>query len=355
MNANKNKVVIGTVAKTAGCSTATVSRVLSNSSYPVKEATRERVLLAANQLGYSPNPYGRILRTATNPFIGIVIPSFQNPFFSQIVMGVEKIASKRGYLTMVLCSQRNPELERKYIYTMEQKRVSCLMLCSIDDNSSALEKYLNSGGLACVFESSFPQLSNTLNACADMFRAAQIATEYLISQGHRRIAFLTSPLSRSVRNQRVDGCRFVMSLHGIPFDNSDIISATYETEDDEDDSMYEFSIGVKLAKQTLASPKKYTAVIALNDQIACGVIAGFHQNGIRVPENISIISFDDIPNATIVTPQLTTVRLFGHVIGQRATQMIIDAYESKESSSHVTLSVMPELVVRESVAKIQPD
>lgn len=349
----KQKVVISDVAKAAKCSTATVSRVLSNSDYPVSDSLRERILTVANELGYIPNPYGRILRTDVNPSIGIIIPSFQNPFFSQIVMGIEHIASKRSYTSMVFASQRDPLLERKYIKDLIQKRISCLMLCSVDDNSDAVEQYIATGGLACVFESDFPSLNNVLNATSDMFKAATIATEYLISQGHKRIAFLTPPLSRSSRRQRVDGCKFAMSMHGLTLEQEDIITVPYE--DDIDDGLYEYNIGVILAKKTLARPKKYTAVIALNDLIACGVIAGLKQEKIRVPEDISVIGFDDIPNALMISPQLTTIRLSGTLMGQRATQVIINSFESQESINNITLSVMPELVIRESVKNIKKD
>lgn len=347
----KQKIVISDVAKAAKCSAATVSRVLSNSEYPVSDELKQRIIAAANELGYVPNPYGRILRTSINPSIGIIIPSFQNPFFSQIVMGIEYIASKRGYTSMVFASQRDPLLERKYINDLIQKRISCLMLCSVDDTSETIEHYITSGGLACVFEADFPPLNNALNATADMFIAAKTATEYLISQGHTRIAFLTPPLSKSSRHQRVDGCRFAMAMHGLKFEHEDIISVTYE--DDVDDGLYEYNIGAILAKKMLEQKKDYTAVIALNDLIACGIIAGLKQQNVRVPEDISVIGFDDIPNAVMISPQLTTIRLSGHLIGQRATQLIINSFEAQENLNSVTLSIMPELIIRESVQSIK--
>lgn len=345
-----DKIIISDVARSAGCSPATVSRVLSNSDYPVSADMRQRVLQTARELGYSPNSHEHIMRTKISASIGIIIPSFQNPFFSQIIMGIEQIASKRGYTPIVFTSQRDPKLERKYIQDMHDMRISLLMLCSVDDSSQALEQYLAGGGHACVFESSFPPLEDVLNASADMFGAARIATEYLISQGHRQIAFLTAARSRSSRHQRVDGCRFVMAMHGLPFGSDDIITAPYE--DDVDEGLYEYNIGMVLAKKMLSQSKKYTAVIALNDMIACGIIAGLVESGVRVPEDISVIGFDDIPNAAMATLKLTTVRLSGHLIGQRATQIMIDAAEAGENRSSVTISVAPQLITRASVAAI---
>ncbi|AGC69697.1 HTH-type transcriptional repressor PurR [Thermoclostridium stercorarium subsp. stercorarium DSM 8532] len=350
-NKKKRRVVISDVAKAAGCSPATVSRVLSNSGYPVSEELKQRIYEAASKLGYLSDPNGRILRTAVNPSVGIIIPSFQNPFFSQIIMGIVHLASKRGYTSVVYSSQRDPALERKYIFDLIQKQIGCLFLCSVDDSPDTLKKYISSGGLACVFESNFPPLSEALNATADMFKAAQIATEYLISQGHKKIAFLTPPLSRYSRRQRVDGFKFAMSMHGLTIDPEDVITVSYEG--DIDEGLYEYTIGITLAQKMLKQKKKYTAVIALNDLIACGVIAGLKQNNIRVPDDISVIGFDDIPNSVMISPQLTTIRLFGEVIGQRAAQMIIDSFESNERINNITLTVNPELVIRESVRDIR--
>lgn len=142
-----------------------------------------------------------------------------------------------------------------------------------------------------------------------------------------------------------------MSMHGLTIDPEDVITVSYEG--DIDEGLYEYTIGITLAQKMLKQKKKYTAVIALNDLIACGVIAGLKQNNIRVPDDISVIGFDDIPNSVMISPQLTTIRLFGEVIGQRAAQMIIDSFESNERINNITLTVNPELVIRESVRDIR--
>ncbi len=302
---------------------------------------------AAQTLGYSPNLLGRMLKTNTNPSIGIVIPTFQNPFYSQIIMGIEQEASRRGYAPLVLTSQRSAEVERQRIQSMIQKRIGCLMLTSVDDSPKTLKKFLAAGGKACVFEANFPDQENVINAKADMFEAGRIAMNHLLEQGHARIAFLTAPLSKLSRKLTLDGCRFAMNDAGLKLKDEDVIVGSYERESD--DGLYEYELGVSLVKQMLESGNGYTAVVALNDLLACGVISGLKLNGLRVPEDISVIGFDDIPYAAMMSPRLTTIHLSSHLLGMRAAQLMLNALEANEDSDRVILSVRPELVVRDSV------
>ena len=151
MNHTSHNVTIGDVAKAAGTSVSTVSRVLSGSTYPVSAAKRERVLHAANTLGYEPNLLGRMLKTNTNPSIGIIIPSFQNPFYTQLIIGIEKEAMANNYFPLVFSSQRSPETERNLINNLIKNRVKGLMISSIDDSPQAVDHFVSTGGKVCIF------------------------------------------------------------------------------------------------------------------------------------------------------------------------------------------------------------
>lgn len=343
------KVTIVDIAAKVGCSVATASRVLSGSNYPVSEEKRARIREAAQVMGYSPNPLGQMLKTNTNPSIGIIIPSFQNPFYTQIIMGIEQEASRKGYAPLVLTSQRTADVERQRIQSLIQKRIGCLMLTSVDDSPKMLKKFLTAGGKACVFEANFPDQENVINAKADMFEAGNIAMSYLLEMGHRNIAFFTAPLCKQSRKLTLDGCRFAMSRYGLSFQDDDIIAASYEREID--DGLYEFELGVSLVHIMLEQKRKYTAIIALNDLLACGVISELKQSGLRVPEDISVIGFDDIPYSAMMSPRLTTIHLSSYLLGQRAAQLMINALEANEVSDRITLSVKPQLITRESVSR----
>lgn len=347
---SSSNITIVDVARIAGTSVATVSRVLSGSDYPVSNKSRQKVLHAAKEIGYSPNLLGKMLKTNRNPSVGIIISSFQNPFFYQIIMGIEQAAHKRGYDPLVFSSQRDPLIERKLITGLIQKRILGLMISSIDDSPSSLEKYLAAGGKACIFESNFVNIENIINAKSDMLEAGRIAMEYLLSQGHRRIAILTTPLNRQSRRLTLDGCSLAMSKHQMQLTENDIIVAPSEYE--LENGLYEFDAGVFLAKELLKREKKYTAVIAINDLIAYGIIQGFKQEGVNVPDNISVVGFDDIPFSSMITPQLTTVRLPSHLLGQKACDILIDSMETGENIPGMSISFKSEIIVRESVKNL---
>ena len=232
MNHTSHNVTIGDVAKAAGTSVSTVSRVLSGSTYPVSAAKRERVLHAANTLGYEPNLLGRMLKTNTNPSIGIIIPSFQNPFYTQLIIGIEKEAMANIYFPLVFSSQRSPETERNLINNLIKNRVKGLMISSIDDSPQAVDHFVSTGGKVCIFESNYSDTDKVINAKTDMLGAGRTAAEYLISQGHRSIAFLSTPFNRQSRIMTLDGYKLALANNGLSFSEDDVMTVQYESEAD---------------------------------------------------------------------------------------------------------------------------
>lgn len=353
MKLNSQNVTINDVAKASGTSVSTVSRVLSGSSYPVRADKRELILRAAQELGYEPNLLGRMLKTNTNPSIGIIIPSFQNPFYTQLIMGIEKEAIHSNFFPLVYSSQRSPETERNLINNLIKTRVKGLMISSIDDSPLSVEQFVSTGGKVCIFESNYSDTNKVINAKTDLLGAGRTATEYLISQGHRNLAFLSTPFNRSNRLMTLDGYKLALANHGIPFNEENIITVSYEF--DADDDLYEWEAGRKLADKFIQiyKEKGYTAIVAVNDLIAYGIIQRLREENIRIPEDISIISFDDIPYSRIITPPLTTMHMPARLLGQRACRMLIESLNSVGTGMNgITLSVGAELVVRGSVKAI---
>lgn len=352
MNNTRQDVTISDVAKASGTSISTVSRVLSGSNYPVSAAKRERILQAASELGYEPNLLGRMLATNSNPSIGIIIPSFQNPFYTQLIIGIEKEAMSCNYFPLVYSSQRNPETERKLINNLIKNRVKGLMISSIDNSPLAVEHFVSTGGKVCIFESNYADTDKVINAKTDMLGAGRIATEYLISQGHRDIAFLSTPFNRTSRLMTLDGFKLAMANHGLPFSKEDIVTVQYEFDADSD--LYELESGRMLARKFLDiwHKKNYTAIVAINDLIAYGIIQELQEHEVKIPEDISIISFDNIPYSGLINPPLTTMDMPSRLLGQRACRMITDSLSSNEDHSGITLSVSAELVVRKSVRAV---
>jgi LacI family transcriptional regulator len=344
------KATIVDVARVAATSIATVSRVLSKSNYPVKAETRTRIMQAVEKVGYTPNLLGKMLKTNTNTSIGIIIPTFENPFFVQIIQGISERATSSGYTPLVFSSQRNPILERNLIEQLLQKRIMGLMVASVDDTPKAIQHYILQGGKVCVFESNFEDSNSYILAKTDMLESGRIAMKYLLSMGHRNIAIITTPLRKLTRAQTLMGCRIAMNENDLSFSDEDIIIAQYEKE--LENGLYEFEIGKEMVQKLLNKKKKYTAVLAINDLIACGIMNGLKFHGISVPDEISVIGLDDIPLASMVTPALTTVHMPSYLLGQKACQMMVDALEKNERTAGISLSIQPELVIRDSVIKL---
>ena len=325
-----SNITIGDVAKAAGTSISTASRVLSGSNYPVSAAKRESILHAAARLGYEPNMLGRMLKTNSNPSIAIIIPSFQNPFYSQLIMGVEKEAINNNYFPLVYSSQRNPETERKLIHNLIKNRVKGLMISSIDDSPLAVEHFVANNGKVCIFESNYSDTDKVINAKTDMLGAGRTATEYLISQGHTSIAFLSTPFNRESRLRTLDGFKLAMSDGGLSISDDDIMTVQYEFDTDSD--LYELEAGRKLADKFMEHR--------------------LQELDIRIPEDISIISFDNIPYSALVHPPLTTMNMPARLLGQRACHLVIESLNMEQDHNGITLSVSADLVIRKSVRAI---
>ncbi|HHT16039.1 MAG: LacI family DNA-binding transcriptional regulator [Christensenellales bacterium] len=350
INELTNGLTIADVANEACCSVATASRVLSGSKYPVSTAMRTRVLDAAAKLGYSDNLKKRMLATDQNPFLGVIIPTFQNPRYLQFINGIEQAANREGHSTFIMNSHRNPVLERQLINSLIQKKIGALLLMSVDESSESLRHYLDLGGFACVFESNFPDLPNVLNAKENRFEAGRIATEHLLSQGHHSIAFLTTPLKHfQSRRLTLDGCRFAIEKHALPFSFQNIFMASEES--DSKDSMYELEVGYSMAEKILQHPNRYTGIVCQNDMLAYGLISGLKAAGAHVPNNISVVGIDNIHFDNISFPRLTTVDTLAGMLAQRATQFMI-RMDDYVDTNLVPLSMKPELIVRESVRAI---
>lgn len=351
MGKTTHNLTITDVAQMAGCSVSTASRVLSESKYPVSEDMRTKILNAANMLGYLDNLKKRMLVNNQNPFFGIVVPTFQNPIYQQFINGIEQVARKVGYAAFILNSHRDVRLERQQINSLIQKRIGSLMLMSVDESPDTLRHYLDLGGFACIFESNCPDDHiNVLSAKANRFEAGRIATEYLLSQGHRSIAFATTPLKHfQCRRLTLNGCRLAIEKEALPFSSENIF--TVQEESESTTGQYEFETGYGLAERILQHPNRYTGVVCLNDMIAYGVIAGIKAVGAHVPNNISVIGIDNIPFNNFTTPSLTTVDVAAGMLAQRAAQLIIHMHQNQEDLTRNPLIMKPELVIRESVSK----
>lgn len=344
------KSTIYDIAAKAGTSAATVSRVLGNSGYPVSEELRKRITDAAEELSYSPNIIGRMLKKSESTDIGIIIPTISNPYYSTLLLGAEQEARREGYSLFLCNSLRDAATERKYLESLFQKQVRGIMISSVSQNHSML-KELQKFGVKIV---AFDQDAGGLKCSSvgfDYAKGAAIAVDYLIENGHRDIAFLSAPITRKSRADVQQGYRRALGEHGIPARDDFILLS--ETEEELLQGTYEFENGKRLASMFLKLQRKPTAILAINDLTACGIMLGLIAGGMKVPEDVSVVGFDNIELSGMVNPPLTTVSQPAFETGRLACRMLLDGMES-ENAEDVSVVLQPKLVVRDSVRRLNP-
>ena len=189
MTMKKGKGSVSTlrdVAKKADVSIATASRVLSNSDYPVSQTLRRRIIRVAEELNYTPNLLGKMLKNNTYHAVGVIVPTLQNPFFNQVILGVESAAREKNYEVVIYSSHRSAEQERSNILNLLKNRVMALIIISIDDKGDTLQRYIDCGGRVALLEADF-HLEGAIIAKTDYLLAGRLAARYLAAKGHRRI------------------------------------------------------------------------------------------------------------------------------------------------------------------------
>jgi len=344
------KTTIYDIANEVGTSTATVSRVLSNSGYPVSEELKRRILNTARKLNYSPNIVGRMLKKSGSMDIGVIIPTISNPFYAPIVLGIELEAKKRGYNILLCNSLRNPELERKSIETLYQKQVMGIIISTIDKSSAFLHEMQEYGVKFVSFDQNIGDI-NCSRVGFDFVKGGLIAVEHLIGMGHKKIAFLSAPLTKSSRIETHEGYKLGLLKNGLHYDERIVIVSDYEEESPK--GTYEFENGKYLAELFLKIPlnERPTAIFAVNDMTAVGIIQKFIESGVSVPEDISVIGFDNIEISSMINPPLTTINQPAFETGRLACKLLLDNLEDKQQNDF-SITLEPSLLIRKSVKQI---
>lgn len=344
----KKNATIYDIAKLAKTSTATVSRVLSNSGYPVKEDLKQRVLEAAKKLNYTPNLLGRQLKTNESLDIGIIIPSITNQFYPLLILGVEDVARKKGYNVLLCNSLRKPENEKKYLTSLFQKQIRGVIISSITKNQDYLRQLQQKGLKIVAFDQGISLDCSKISF--DFCAGGYMAAEHLIKLGHKDIAFLSAPLTRPSRVQIYEGFMQCLKDNNIQQKKEYIIIS--EDEEESHDQVYEFKNGKELIRKMLGlSCPLPTAIFCINDMTAFGAIQELTNNKIYVPKDISIMGFDNIPTSEMITPSLTTIDQSAYEMGTLAAEMLINNLEN-ENGRNVEIMLKPKLIQRNSTKNI---
>jgi LacI family transcriptional regulator len=299
------------VARLAGVSAATVSRVVSAADYAVSPKTRDRVLDAARTLDYVPNALARGLLKSYIPVVGVIVHDITDPYFSEIVRGVEDAASGSGYLVITCSSDRIAERESSYVRLLRSMRAAAVIFAGSGLDDSALNRELprhvraiRAYGAAVVHLS--PHALGKPEVGVDNVGGIAAMIAALVGLGHRRIAFLAGSASLYVARDRLAGYSRGLAEAGISFDERLVVTTTFDQ-----------ASGAHAVDVLLAGGANFTAICCANDLLALGALQRLGELGIRVPGDVSVAGFDDIREAAMTSPNLSTVRLPLREMGRR--------------------------------------
>jgi LacI family transcriptional regulator len=333
-------VTISDVATTAGVSPTTVSRVL-NGGYPVAEPTRLQVEKVVRDLGYIRNAHAQALRGTSTGVVGVIIHDVADPYFSEIVAGIQEVAAANRRLVVLCNSLRDPASELQYVQMLRGQRVDAIILTggaiedaaylrAIRQDASALKQQ----GAQMVICGRYSSVT-TPTVVPDNRRGGELLTNHLIEKGHRRIVEIMGPPNFSTTEERSAGHRKALADAGIEADPRLAVHGDFTRDG-----------GYEATRSMLTSGVAFTAIYAANDQMAVGALAALREAGLRVPEDVSLVGFDDIPTIRDLLPRLTTIRVPMREMGRRSMQIAIDGGDHRPR-----VLVLPvELVERESVA-----
>lgn len=322
------------IARIAGVAPSVVSRALNN-KYGVKESTRQRILEIARELGYYPNSAARSLVTRRTETIGIVMADISEPYYSQTIKGMEYVAIQTGYTLLFSNSYENVEHGRVLHKMISGERVDGLVIVGSNiQEKSFISQLLERDIPFVLVERNF---SDPRVNCiwVDNVRGGYLATRFLIEKGHRKIAHIAGNLYFQVALDRIEGYKRALAEAGIGFSEEWVAAGDFLTQG-----------GYQAMKELL--PLGCTAVFAANDAMAYGALQAIWEAGLKVPDDIAIIGFDDLEFSQLTNPPLTTVRQPRYEMGRRSLEILVSVLRNKGPNG-VKICFQPEITVRRSV------
>lgn len=303
----------------------------------MSEETKTKILQAIEELSYIPNPFAQSLKTKQTHIIGIILSDISNPFWAEVLKGVQMECMKNGYGLMVSSSNENPDIERNNIITLKNSKVDGLIVNTTGSNSRILNE---------LVEEKFPfvlldRLSEDIKTdtvTVDNVLGSKEAIRFLIEQGHKRIGILLYPLEhKSPRIERLQGYKKALEEYGITLDESLIKVCDFEN-----------GSGIKATCDLLSLPNRPTAIFSTHSFLNLEVLSGIKKSGFKVPKDVSVIGYDDYPWVPHLDPPLTTVAQPAFKMGIQAMKLLINKLKRKEKTIRQIIRLKPQLVIRES-------
>lgn len=339
----KDGVDIRELAKILNLSITTVSRVINgkSESYRISSETAERVERAAKEHHYSPSKIARGLKTEKTDTLGLIIPDISNPFFADIAHTIEKEVRSNGF-SLILCdSDGNLPLEEELIRLLQSHKVEGIIIAPVGTSFDHIVQVFTAGMPLVVVDRFCPEM-NLPFVTSDNYHGAYEAVNYLFIMGHKRIACIQGILESQPNKERIAGFRDACKTNGITIDEDLIVGNDFGIEN-----------GYRQARILFSMENPPTAIFALSNLISLGTIKAIREIGLKIPEDVSLISFDEQPYSAFLETPMTTVNQKKTEIAQLAVDILLKQIESKDYKENIVkMKLKTDLIIRESVRKI---
>jgi LacI family transcriptional regulator len=329
------------LAALLGISVTTVSRVLNGKAklYRISPATSEKVLNAARQFNYRPNSIARGLRLEKTDTLGLIIPDISNPYFSSIARTIELESRNQGYSIILCDSMDELQTEKELLKLLASRKVDGIILAPVGKSFAHIKEFSKSGVPVVIIDRYMP--GGTIPfITTDNYAGSVDAMEHLISAGHTRIACIQGIQGISINTDRVNGYRDALAKHGITIDNGLITGNDFG-----------IGNGYTCARMLMSMPKPPTAIFAFSNLIALGVMRALNEAHLRIPDDVSVVSFDDQPYFEFLASPMTTVEQPRAEIAGMAIKILLEIINSKSTASRTRIMLKPRLIIRASVGK----
>jgi LacI family transcriptional regulator len=331
-------VTIRILASQLQLSAATVSKALAD-SHEISGPTKKRVLEMAAALNYTPNPYASSLRRKKSKTIAVILPEVADSFFSQAINGIEAVAQDKGYHVLVCLTHERCYKEKAILHEMQGGRADGILISvSSETTDPAALLELQEKGVPVVFFDRTCDGIDTARVVTDDLQSACKATDHLIRQGCRKIAFLAIAEGLSISHQRIEGYKLALSEHGLAFSASNIIPCTHDAGEN-----------LRTLKKIMSGPDRPDGIIASVEKLAVQVYQACQEMQLNIPRDMKVIGFSNLVTAAFLAPALTTVTQPAFDMGKAAASLLFKALGNKDFSLSQQVQVIPsELQLRAS-------
>lgn len=334
-------ITIKDVAREAEVSTATVSRTL-NENYPVSKETKKRVYEAIRKLNYSPNAIARSLKRNKTKLVGFVVGDISNPFFMQIARVIEDEMRSRGYNMIMAVTHEDEKLEKKLLKTLLEKRVDSVVIAPCGNSSKEISKLIKNNIDIVVIDRKIEGLNVDI-VIEDNVSSSFKLIEHIIKKGHRKIAIVNGKMNVSTGVDRFLGFKAAMAHYNIDIIDEYVLYGEFRTK-----KSYE-EVKRLLSNNSIENP---TAIFAANNRIAEGVLMAIEEMALRIPDDISLVSYGEIGLAQLVEPKLTVLQQDPKTIGEIASRILIEKINGKLKGGFKEYIIYPEMYLGDSVKEM---